>query len=244
MVFSRKDKYTLPFDQDIQRAIDFPKPHEVDFQALALPFIKSIIGDRVIVDVGANIGWSLVSMRKVGISNKVFSFEANRILIPTLKSVAKLYPESKVHSNALGSKNKISSLYTPSVDGVTYHQESSFNRSQFDLKYIEDRLKSYGNEIRLRRKWMVIRKLDTFKLKPGFIKIDVEGYESEVLNGGRKTIEECRPIIMLESGDRERVGVMASLQYERYFYNPSLHSLQREETSYNEFWIHSSFKVD
>jgi FkbM family methyltransferase len=242
MVF-KKDKYTLPFDQDIQRAIDFPKPHEVDFQALALPSIKSIIGDRVIVDVRANIGWSLISMRKVGMSNKVLSFEANRILIPTLKNVAKLYPESKVYSYALGSKNQISSLYTPSVDGITYHQESSFRRSQFDLSNTIDRLSTYGDKIYLQKKWVSIRKLDSFRLQPGFIKIDVEGYESEVLVGSKKTIEEHRPIIMLENGDSERVRIMAEMQYERFFYDPALNVIQREATSYNEFWIHKGFEV-
>jgi FkbM family methyltransferase len=243
MVSSKKVQYTLPFAQDIQRAIDFQGPHEVDFQALALPVIKAIIGERVIVDVGANIGWSLVSIRKVGISNKVLSFEANRILIPTLKNVAKLYPESKVHSNALGSKNQISSLYTPSVDGITYHQESSFRRSQFDLSNTIDRLSSYGDKIQLQKKWVLIRKLDSFRLHPGFIKIDVEGYESEVLVGSKKTIMEHRPIIMLENGDSERVRVMAGMQYERFFYDPALNAIQREATSYNEFWIHKSFEV-
>jgi FkbM family methyltransferase len=36
------------------------------------------------------------------------------------------------------------------------------------------------------------------KLKPGFIKIDVEGFEGEVLQGADKTIRSHRPVIMIE----------------------------------------------
>ena len=148
-----------------------------------------------------------------------------------------------MYGYALGSKNQISTLYTPSVDGITYHQESSFRRSQFDLSNTLDRLSTYGDDIQLQKKWVFIRKLDSFRLQPGFIKIDVEGYESEVLIGSKKTIEEHRPIIMLENGDSGRVKVMAGMQYERFFYDPALNAIQREATSYNEFWIHKGFKV-
>ena len=44
-----------------------------------------------------------------------------------------------------------------------------------------------------------IRTLDSFHLtNVGFIKIDVEGFEEKVLRGGKKLIEECRPILYLE----------------------------------------------
>ena len=36
------------------------------------------------------------------------------------------------------------------------------------------------------------------KLKPGFIKIDVEGFEGKVLQGADKTIRSHRPVIMIE----------------------------------------------
>jgi hypothetical protein len=36
------------------------------------------------------------------------------------------------------------------------------------------------------------------KLKPSFIKIDVEGYEGEVLHGSMEVIKSCKPILMIE----------------------------------------------
>lgn len=39
---------------------------------------------------------------------------------------------------------------------------------------------------------------ELFGLQPGFLKIDVEGFESEVLQGARQTITTHRPVLMLE----------------------------------------------
>jgi hypothetical protein len=45
-----------------------------------------------------------------------------------------------------------------------------------------------------------VRRLDDFSLRPGFIKIDVEGHELEVLNGGINTIRQSLPTLMVEAG--------------------------------------------
>ncbi|MBT4891251.1 MAG: FkbM family methyltransferase [Rhodospirillales bacterium] len=43
-----------------------------------------------------------------------------------------------------------------------------------------------------------IRSLDSFNLKPDFIKIDVQGYEMNVLEGGIETIKEHKPVLCVE----------------------------------------------
>ena len=50
--------------------------------------------------------------------------------------------------------------------------------------------------------------LDKFRLKPGFIKLDVEGYELFALRGAELTIEKHHPVILIEeNGLCERYGV-------------------------------------
>ncbi len=45
--------------------------------------------------------------------------------------------------------------------------------------------------------------VDLWRLKPGFMKIDVEGAERTVLAGAKKTIHEFRPVILFESWENK-----------------------------------------
>ena len=57
---------------------------------------------------------------------------------------------------------------------------------------------------------VVVRTLDSFNFSDvGFMKIDVEGFEEKVLNGGRETIARCRPIMYIED---DRPSLSASLR--------------------------------
>jgi len=43
-----------------------------------------------------------------------------------------------------------------------------------------------------------IKRLDWFDLKPDFIKIDTEGFEYFIIQGGEHTIKTCRPVMIVE----------------------------------------------
>ncbi len=45
----------------------------------------------------------------------------------------------------------------------------------------------------------------------GFIKIDVEGHEEEVIEGAKKVIDRDRPVVLVEIEDRRRPGSMARI---------------------------------
>jgi len=45
----------------------------------------------------------------------------------------------------------------------------------------------------------------------GFIKIDVEGYEYEVITGATETIKRCRPTLYVEDDRREKSGALRNL---------------------------------
>ena len=63
-----------------------------------------------------------------------------------------------------------------------------FGYAAFNAKVVEDK---NGNEN--------VTTLDTFNLKNiSFIKIDVEGYEINLLKGALKTIEKNKPVIFIE----------------------------------------------
>ena len=79
-----------------------------------------------------------------------------------------------------------------------------------------------GNKVRLRR-------LDSLELPLcHFLKIDVEGMETEVLEGARATIARCRPTLYLENDrpdhSRELIQRVFDLGYDAYWHLPPLYN--------------------
>lgn len=74
-----------------------------------------------------------------------------------------------------------------------------------------------------------VRALDSLDLAAcGLLKIDVEGFEPQVLRGARRTIERCRPIIYVENDRRaqqqEVISLIADMGYRLYWHTPGLFS--------------------
>lgn len=143
---------------------------------------------RVCVDVGAHIGmWARWLAKHFQI---VHAFE------PIPRHLACLYPNIipdynpvEVHEVALGNHNgETIMVMETEVSGRT-HVLVTLDEQLPDITVPIERLDSY--------------ELDDVDL----IKIDVEGYESEVLFGAEKTIKHNRPVIVIEQlGHEERYG--------------------------------------
>ncbi|MEO8113977.1 MAG: FkbM family methyltransferase, partial [Phenylobacterium sp.] len=60
----------------------------------------------------------------------------------------------------------------------------------------------------------------------GLIKIDVEGFEPQVLRGARDTIARCRPLLYVENdrpaNQREVISLLAGMGYRQYWHTPAL----------------------
>jgi hypothetical protein len=65
-----------------------------------------------------------------------------------------------------------------------------------------------------------IQSLDSFQLKNvDFIKVDVEGFEADVLEGAEETIKRCKPLILVEAFEDTRVKVenlMTNFGYKKF----------------------------
>lgn len=130
-------------------------------------FLKK--GDKVF-DVGANIGTvSLACAKIVGNTGKVKSFEPNSKIFQYLKKNIEINNYSKIiqaHNFGLGSKNKNYKF--------TEFSDDTSNTPSDNGKSI-----------------ITIKKLDDFiKEKINFLKIDVEGFEYEVLKGAKNSLKE------------------------------------------------------
>jgi FkbM family methyltransferase len=163
--------------------------HNAGFEAC----IEACRGARTVLDIGAHIGLvTLPAAAVVAQSGKVYAFEpasANRRLLC-----------DHLRRNDVGNVEVINALVGDSDrDEVPFFErdEDSGMNSVVLRKEPEAYAETAKRQIAL----------DSFcaerALLPEVIKIDVEGYEIEVLNGARRTIGDARPRIFLSVHPRE-----------------------------------------
>jgi len=142
--------------------------------------------DYVIFDIGANIGVFTCFCATLAKNGKVFAFEPVSFVFDLLKKNTRDYDNVECYkigfSSEIEEKEILIRQWAP---GDSTIQDSPIERphQSFDLKEkIEiSTLDNFVSEKKLRR-------ID-------FIKIDVEGYEDEVLKGGIETIKKFKPIL-------------------------------------------------
>ena len=172
----------------------------------------------VVLDVGANIGAHTVALAKM-IGNRsggVYSFEPQRLVFQMLCANVALNALQKVmcFPNGLGHENTV--LKVPSLN-----PNAKCNFGGVSLEGVKD-----GDSVR-------VTTIDSFNFpKVDLIKIDVEGMEARVLEGGRKTIAANKPVLFVENNDEEKsaeiIESLLSLGYRCWwhinrFYNPNNH---------------------
>jgi FkbM family methyltransferase len=140
------------------------------------PKVKDFLVGRfsageVFVDVGANVG--AYSLRAASSGMKVYSFEPNTETVRILRRNAEInHLTVEVMEVALGAENGT-------------------------VKFAP-----FGGTSRVTPEGTVdvpIRTLDSYELPSiDLMKVDVEGYELDVLKGAKQTLARCRPTLMIE----------------------------------------------
>lgn len=134
--------------------------------------------DSIIYDVGANIGNHTVYFSKYLKAKKIYSFEPVKATYDVLTS--------NVKNNLLEDRVTTYNYAIGEADG--FGQININEENMGNSKVIE----SQQGEIQ-------IKALDNLQLEsPDFVKIDVEGFELNVLNGMQSIIKESKPILWIE----------------------------------------------
>lgn len=167
---------------------------EVDLRLLR----RISLGPGVFLDVGANVGQSALSFAVIRPEREIMSFEPNPELTKDLLWVKKLLgPRFTFHSVALGGEEGKGVLSVPQLNGRRISTRGRLAKKPQKPSEDEETLQSPRVEGSAS---VPIRTLDSFRLKPAVIKIDVEGYEIDVLQGGENTVLTSRPIVIFEAG--------------------------------------------
>ncbi len=164
--------------------------------------------NRTSVDVGANIGTYTYWLSRY--SSKVVSFEPNPGVCRYLKSVVP--GNVTVYDCALGREGGSGYLEVPTVGGRKLD-----TRGRVLSASSADTADTVEGEAKIE-----VRSLDDMDLRGvGFVKIDVEGHEVDVLAGGVETIVRERPVVLVEAEERHHSGAVEEVfaYFSKYDYS-------------------------
>lgn len=148
------------------------------------------------IDIGCNDGTSIAMIRKKHKKSIIHAFDP----ISLLSSVDKRTIFRQV---ALGSKKQKTVLFTPVYKRVAFYQYSSIYKNDMVNQFVNDTHFS-RDKISVESDEVSTEVLDDFGLNPFLIKIDVEGFELEILRGSPNTIRKYKPILILEIQEQKQ----------------------------------------
>jgi FkbM family methyltransferase len=171
--------------------------HENDFRGLSLLNFSS---HPLMIDVGGNIGQSVLSLYALFPVATVVSFEPNPAVLPKLQRLTKKFPRLTVIPNGLSDQTGEEELFVPSYNGNVLTGLASFDYESARGWLGPDRMLRFDPmKLTVSSKRLSLVRLDDYGLQPDFIKIDVQGLEYRVIAGGLQTIQASRPVIMAET---------------------------------------------
>lgn len=190
IVLETKQSFLLEIDpikdNGVERTLYFTGTYEDGVVSYMSQVLKS--GDSF-VDAGANIGFiSLHAQKCVGEKGSITAFEAHPDTYQILKRNCELnnFNSIDLQQVALGNTH----------GSIKIFDNWSINRGGASVVINSDN--SEGIDVQL-------VKMDDYSLSPKMIKVDVEGYELEVLKGAKQTIQKFLPELILEiSQDRNQ----------------------------------------
>lgn len=153
-----------------------------------MKYINTFTRDKdIALDIGANIGIYTRYLAKN--FNRVESFEPIQQAYKYIESLD--LKNVKLHKVALSNKQGKNFINVPVKSGVSRLGNSSIENLT-DKKYQDIQKSPIKTEL-----------LDYYNYqKIDFIKIDVEGHELKVLEGGKKTIKRLKPLLLIEIEQR------------------------------------------
>jgi len=186
------------------------KFHDPDFALLG-----HLLPERPLcLDVGANAGQSIRSIKAARPAAVIHSFEPNPEFTDVLQGVAAEFADVTIHSTGLGARPDRLTFYIPSVNGVRFVQRTSMRKESFDSPWLRKFFEEKGGQPTFETFVAPIMTGDAIGFAPDLIKVDVEGAESEVIAGLRQTIDTHSPLLLVENGDATRLWpILKSLGY-------------------------------
>lgn len=202
--------YRFTFQRFLRRLLN--KTHERDFEALNLLDANG----KLFLDIGTNRGEAIQSILMRVPSATIIGFEPNSIVHA---KTTKVFPHVKIFNFGLGNQDLSGSLYVPFYNNYMFDGLASFKENEA-RDFLETRLFFYNkNKLELKKSSCEIRRLDDLSLNPFFMKLDVQGFEYEVLQGAQKTLDQNKPILLIEAAQPNLIEFLTGRGYGMYTFD-------------------------
>jgi FkbM family methyltransferase len=194
----------------------------------------------LVLDVGASRGQSALSVLRHTHKMHVFSIEPNRKHRWSLLLIRLMHPlRFRFRMVAAGDEFAQKTLYVPGRRASGLSSQGSLDQSEFDKDYVRERLEEWGfdatDKAAFRQVSVRVMPLDGLNLSPDLIKMDVEGFEQQALQGLEKTISNHFPALIIEINYRDRwMPYLQTLGYAFYYYDASTRVLKSYDNNYEE----------
>ena len=199
---------------------------------------KTMIKEKdVVIEVGGHIGYISLYFSSLVKGGLVYVFEPGPNNLPYIRGNLKSKTNIVIVEKGVGSCNVDLTFYTENLTG----QNNSFvkNFSGFE----ENKKNAFNPSYSISETMVQVVKLDDFILKeglePNFIKVDVEGFEFEVIKGMLNTLKNVRPKLMIEIQDnyKQIYDIMNDFGY--VMFNDELRIINHpNQISMNTFLLH------
>ncbi len=185
IIFNYQNKFHFVMDKLDKRAFPIEFMNFGNYEKDCVNFFKKIIkNQKVVFDVGANIGFYSMLFEKTNPKIEIFSFE------PVRETFLKLKKNIKYNN------------FKTKIYNFGFHEKKSIKNIFFDkLNSAAASLKNtQGTKKRTKIKLNTIDYFTSKKkfLRLDFVKCDVEGAEYFVIKGAQKTIRKFKPILFFE----------------------------------------------
>lgn len=222
---ARRGNFTLQFPADKHLNLFFAS--RIDYEPCVTRCVKQLLhkGD-VAIDIGANIGYfTLLFSEIVGKDGRVYAFEPDPQNIPWLKrNVLKNQANNVlIEPKAVGHNEGCGLLYQ---DLTTTRTSSLLQES-----WSPDGKKRNAVEVQIVTLDGFCSNVDQVDM----VKIDTEGFEKDVVDGGKQFFSELKPIVLIEISELHRKYIFDFFDQLNYqaFSPVSSRKLEPEECLHN-----------
>lgn len=192
------NKYKFYFDPRDMRgpsfhlAYDLEKGFENYEWQSKQEILKNLPSEGVFYDIGANIGLFTTYIAQKRPDVTVHSFEPEKLAFECLQKNIEPFSDQKIsiHNKAIGTKTNQKKLFkSSSNDGAhTLIEGNSENDSEFQIVEVIN----------------LDEQIEKSNLPlPDVIKIDVEGFELDVIKGLKQTIVKSKPFMLIECSNKD-----------------------------------------